>query len=241
MAASADLLLIPSALPTRRTKVLVAEDNPDMTLLIQAYVTQQRLIDMVLLDLDFAVNGVEAVQMRQQKNYDLVLMDIEMPVMDGYTATKEIRAWERATGAPRIPILALTAHELQGGTESLEAGCDGHLSKPIEREHLIAVISKFTERPQDAREELISEMIAARRPAYLANRRLDASKLWTAFYKQDFPACQTIGHKCKGTGNGYGFPEITRLGAAIEQAARALDAIALKDAISCYEACLDKA
>ena len=71
-----------------------------------------------------------------------------MPIMDGYTATREIRAWETAQRMPRVPIVALTAHALSGASaESIEAGCDGHLTKPVERNDLVEAIARFAKRP----------------------------------------------------------------------------------------------
>lgn len=71
-----------------------------------------------------------------------------MPIMDGYTATREIRAWEAAHLAPHVPIVALTAHALNGAsTDSHGAGCDGHLTKPVEQNDLIDAIAKFAKGP----------------------------------------------------------------------------------------------
>jgi len=211
------------------TRVLLVEDNAENMILLRAY------LENISLALDFASNGLEALEKRQHGSYDLVLMDIQMPVMDGYTATREIRAWERDRGVPRVPIVALTAHALSGASaESMEAGCDGHITKPVERNDLIAAIAKFAKRPirQSA---AVPEPIAARRPAFLANRWLDLAKMRDALAARDFAAIQTIGHNCKGIGTGYGFPDISQLGAAIEKGAKALDADELKESIREFE------
>ena len=89
---------------TAGTKLLVAEDNPENVILIQAY------LDGLPLSLDFAANGVDAFEKRKCSHYDLILMDVQMPVMDGYQATTEIRRWEEEQCSSRIPIVALTAH-----------------------------------------------------------------------------------------------------------------------------------
>ncbi len=90
-------------------------------------------------------NGQEALEKFQQGFYDLILMDIQMSIMDGYQATREIRRWEESEGRKRTPILALTAHALKGDAEkSIEAGCDGHLTKPIRKQVLLEAIDHFT-------------------------------------------------------------------------------------------------
>jgi hypothetical protein len=86
------------------------------------------------------------------------------------------------------------------------------------------------ERPREPR-EAIPAAIVARRPDFLANRRLDVEKMWDALARKDFAAIQHIGHNSKGIGAGYGFPEISRIGAAIETAAKARDVIEMENAI----------
>jgi PAS domain S-box-containing protein len=216
-------------------RILLVEDNPENVILLRAY------LDTPSLSLHFASNGVEAVEKRKKKAYDLILMDIQMPVMDGYTATREIRAWERAEGKEPIPIVALTAHALSGASaESIEAGCDGHLTKPVERDDLLASIFKFAKAPTRPLDPL-SERIASRRPAFIENRWLDLSKMRNALSTRDFTTIQHIGHNCKGIGNGYGFPEISNVGSNVECAARALDFKEVEKSIGEFEKCIQMA
>jgi signal transduction histidine kinase/HPt (histidine-containing phosphotransfer) domain-containing protein len=217
------------------TRILLVEDNPENVILLRAY------LENLSLSIDLASNGVEAVTRRQQGEYDLVLMDVQMPVMDGYTATREIRSWEAVTGARRVPIVALTAHALSGAAgESAEAGCDAHLTKPLERTDLIEAIAKFAVRPV-MRAESISDLIQSRRPAFLANRWLDLEKMRSGLAAQDFAAIQKIAHNCKGIGKGYGFPQIGEIGASIEKAAKALDPSQILQCIGQFERCLHNA
>jgi CheY-like chemotaxis protein/nitrogen-specific signal transduction histidine kinase/HPt (histidine-containing phosphotransfer) domain-containing protein len=193
------------------TRVLVAEDNEESLILLQAYLEGQDL------NLDVASNGVEAAAKRRTGEYDLILMDIQMPVMDGYTATREIRAWEQARHRNPVPIVAVTAHALAGAVaESLEAGCDGHLSKPIERKDLIDTIARYAA-PR------ISPAIEALVPKFLAGRQNDLIRVREAMAAGDFRAIARIGHDCKGIGAGFGFPNITVAGAALETAAKSAD------------------
>ncbi len=95
--------------------------------------------------MDIVEDGNQAVEKIQSgKNYDLVLMDIQMPGMDGLQATKQIRAWEKEQECKRTPILALTAHAMEGDEDkSLAAGCDGHITKPITKRKLLDLIDQF--------------------------------------------------------------------------------------------------
>jgi PAS domain S-box-containing protein len=116
----------------RRPRVLLAEDAEANILLIQAYLTQEPV------DLDVVENGRLAVEQFKTHNYDLVFMDVQMPDMDGHSATREIRRWEKECGLPPKPIIALTAHALQEEVEkSIEAGCTAHLTKPVRRKTIL--------------------------------------------------------------------------------------------------------
>jgi len=96
------------------------------------------------VDVDVAVNGAEALEQLQRQNYDLVLMDIQMPIMDGYETTQRIRAMGGRYQS--IPIVAMTAHALEGDSnKSLEAGMDYHVSKPFEPDEFISLIVRFIE------------------------------------------------------------------------------------------------
>ena len=213
-------------------RILVVEDNPENQILVEAY------LDGLGLIVEFANNGVEGVHKSQHSVWDLILMDIQMPIMDGYTATREIRLWQSNHGLPPVPIVALTAHALSGASqESSDAGCDGHLTKPLDRGDLLRAIAKFARKPA-SRLNSIEDAIRARRPAFLSNRRRDLERLLAAVASQDFSTVQSIGHDCKGTGTPYGFPEISRLGLAIETAARSQDLEQVTASIREFEQCL---
>ncbi|MBF0371027.1 MAG: transporter substrate-binding domain-containing protein [Magnetococcales bacterium] len=118
-------------------EILLVEDSQDNRTLILTYLKKTPW------GITIAIDGQKALERVKAGGIDLVLMDIQMPVMDGYTATREIRAWEQQEGAPRLPILALSAHALESEKrKSLEAGCDDHLVKPIKKKHLIQAIQE---------------------------------------------------------------------------------------------------
>ena len=125
----------PAAGPVRPLHVLVAEDNPVNQLLATKLL--QKLGHTVVT----ASNGVEALRLLDRTTPDVILMDVQMPEMDGFETTAAIR--QREAGGPRVPIVALTAHALQGYREQcLQAGMDGYLTKPIKLDELSAALTR---------------------------------------------------------------------------------------------------
>ena len=89
-----------------------------------------------------AENGSLAVEAAATQNYNLILMDLEMPEMDGLEATRQIRLHETLSGTPRIPIVAVTAHALLGYREKcLQSGCTGYMAKPVRKDILLATVA----------------------------------------------------------------------------------------------------
>ena len=116
-------------------RILVAEDNSISTKVIRG------MLSKLNLKPDTASNGEEALASIKAQPYDLVLMDCEMPIMDGFEATARLRAWEASEGRPRTPVVALTAHILSEHRErAREAGMDGHMAKPVEMSQLRELI-----------------------------------------------------------------------------------------------------
>jgi len=118
----------------REHRILVAEDSPDNQLMIKTLLKGESFV------IDFANDGAEAIRMGTSNNYDLILMDIQMPIMDGYAATRHLRKMGVNT-----PILALTAHaSTDDRNRCLAAGCNNYLTKPISIDHLQNVIRSYT-------------------------------------------------------------------------------------------------
>ena len=93
------------------------------------------------LKIDLAPDGRSAVNMAAQNSYDLVLMDVQMPALDGHAATREIRLAEQAAGRQATPILALSANAMVSDQQaSMDAGCNGHLAKPLSKSTLLAAL-----------------------------------------------------------------------------------------------------
>jgi two-component system, sensor histidine kinase and response regulator len=131
------------ALPLIRARVLMAEDNG------VNQVVARNMLKVMGCSFDIVQNGREAFEAVQKGGYDIVLMDCQMPVMDGYDATRAIRQWE-ATHRPSdaghmpIPIVALTANALVGDAETcLAAGMNDHLAKPYSRKQLTSVMARW--------------------------------------------------------------------------------------------------
>lgn len=121
-----------------KTHILLVEDET-----INQLVTRHQL-ESWELQVSIAANGAEAIQMYKQHQYSLILMDIQMPVMDGITATRKIRVLESGTGN-HIPIIAFTAAVLMGDRERfLAAGMDDYIAKPIDMQNLYEIIQKHT-------------------------------------------------------------------------------------------------
>jgi CheY-like chemotaxis protein len=122
--------------------ILLVEDTEDNRLLALAYLksTPHRVVS--------AENGVKAVETYKAAGaggFDMVLMDMQMPVMDGYAATREIRQVEQAMHWPHTPIIALTAYALSEETDAaLKAGCDDYLTKPIKKATLLDAVARHS-------------------------------------------------------------------------------------------------
>lgn len=130
----------PLTASTRALRILLVEDSPDNQLLVRAYLKQPDYF------LDVAEHGAVALDKFKSVHYDVILMDMQMPVMDGYAATKAIRSWERDHDLPPTPIIALTALALkEEGVRILEAGCNTHLTKPVKKSTLMEVLRAYRE------------------------------------------------------------------------------------------------
>ena len=118
-------------------RILMAEDNK----VNQAVVS--RILERAGHSVAIAVNGQEAAEMYLAGGFDLVLMDVHMPVLDGFEATARIREMERSKGT-HTPLIALTANAMDGDRERcLRAGMDGYISKPVRSDELLDTIAQF--------------------------------------------------------------------------------------------------
>ena len=127
---------------TGSPRILIVDDSVENRLLLRVFLKQETV------SVDEAVDGMQAVEQVLAARYDLVLMDVHMPVLDGLEATRRIRDAEARSGRARTPILALTADDTAEDRErSARAGCDAHLVKPITRESLREVLARWIPAP----------------------------------------------------------------------------------------------
>jgi len=220
-------------------RLLVAEDGEDNRALLQYFLRGEPVI------VQFAENGQAAVDLvLGGSEFDLIFMDLDMPVLDGYAATAKIREWQGSQGICATPIIALSAHALEELVRaSLEAGCNAHLAKPVERAVLIDTLYRYTaagqavkvaetvqlidavkpiEPPGETAEELAPE-IAALVPQYLASKWQQLEDARERLLEHDLEPVRRFGHNLRGTGRGYGFPPLEKIGKELEAAATACE------------------
>jgi len=211
--------------------ILLVEDSSDNRTITMAFLkdTPYRV--------EIAENGAMAYEKFTAGHYDLVLMDRQMPVMDGLTATRAIREWEQANHRPPMPIIALTASALKGDQEKfVAAGCTAYLTKPIKQEVLLQTIKEHSvatppsSKAESSRIDTILVRVNPRFadliPAFLQNRRQDVTAILSALDRRDFETVESLGHGMKGAGGSWGFQAITDIGAALEQAGESADTAA---------------
>ena len=128
-------------IPLQNRRLLVVEDN-----LVNQQVARGRL-ERMGFDVHVAENGAAALEMLNREHYDLIFMDCQMPVLDGYQATRRIRETEQRTTGRRIPIVAMTAHAMSGDREQcIRAGMDDYVSKPFRTEELKSILERWLKR-----------------------------------------------------------------------------------------------
>lgn len=218
----ADIIAIPNNIPDQPLpqlsggKVLLVEDGD----------TNRRMIQLLLkranLDADVAVNGQEGMEKVIAGSYDVVLMDMQMPIKDGYTATRELREM-----GYKLPIVALTAHAMEGDRQKcLDVGCSDYLTKPIGEERLIRKLAEYlpnpnTDRSHDDPKEAL-KMVPVRScldyddPDYreiIESFKTDVvtrvSRMRELADQQNYEGLRIAAHWLKGTGGTAGFDQFT--------------------------------
>lgn len=207
--------------PRARYRILVAEDNP----------VNQKVLQLQLEKLGYraetAADGRAALELFKKKPYDLVLMDCQMPTMDGYQATEEIRRWEDKKR--RTPVVAVTANATEEDRARCRAaGMDDYLTKPLTTEALAAALSRWdvSVDPETLQglKDLGEEGFPALREEFLRQTHEQIAALRQAVVGVDWKEVRAAAHKIKGTGGTFGALRLQRLSRWVEDAADRKDA-----------------
>lgn len=233
------------SIPLTNRRILVVDDGD----------TNRKLVQLILrragAQVTTAENGLEGMHTVNRENPELILMDMQMPVMDGYSATRQLRA-EGLT----LPIIALTAHAMKGDEEKcIEAGCSAYLTKPVDAERVVAIVSEWLSKtespapmiddeepaeppvapeihstlPLDDAEfcEIVIEFVDRLRDKLIEMRRVHSLAGWSQL--------TSLAHWLKGAGGTAGFQDLTEPSRELEQAAKDSDAAACNMWLSTLE------
>jgi CheY-like chemotaxis protein/HPt (histidine-containing phosphotransfer) domain-containing protein len=229
----------------RRVSILLAEDN-----MVNQKITLRILEKKLGLLADVVNNGREAIESLERYDYDLVLMDCQMPEIDGYEAARIIRDESSSVRNHRIPIIAMTANAMNGDREKcLNAGMDDYISKPINRQEFTNVIKRYlkngreqqlspsslpdVKEPRKAKQESIPEIIYSEYAddadlvelidEFAAGLEVDVESMREALESGDLDGLRRLAHQMKGAGGSYGYPMLTGAAMRLEGAAKAED------------------
>ncbi len=212
--------------------ILLVDDNEDNRNLLCLYLRNTPFT------LKSAENGRDAVELFKKTHFDIVFMDLEMPIMDGYEATRQLRKWEESEKLAATPIVALTAHAfVRFKKKCMEAGCNDYLTKPVRRNTLINCISKHLQMDTTPSQDVpeiqpdnndpatirLNHKIKKLIPRFLSNKKEDAKQLLHSLEAGDFEALIQQAHTIKGTSWMYGFKYLGDTCLELEQAAKAKD------------------
>ncbi len=185
--------------------VLVAEDTPLLQALLGHMLKKYGVQVLV------ANNGQEAVEIALQQQVDLILMDMQMPEMDGIEATRILRSTSYSA-----PIVALTANVMDDHRQRfLEAGANGFLAKPIDQQAIIEHLEQYLEPSEENGEDVDeTESFVTEEAEELFRHELilNANKLQDALFIDDLSSIQQIAHKLKGVGSSFGYDELSKMG-----------------------------
>ena len=221
-----DIHASPKKLPTfRGSKILLVEDNP-----VNQRVAQRTLQNLAA-EVTIANNGAEALERIRAVDFDAVLMDCQMPVMDGFTATQRIRDLEAQQGTRRLPIIALTANVMSEDRERcIAAGMDAHLGKPIEPAQVIEALSRFLKTPaaepavdRKALRELTggdAEFERELAETFVASGDQCLAEIMAALKVSDYDTVRKRAHSLKGASANIHARELSHAASSLENAAR---------------------
>jgi two-component system cell cycle sensor histidine kinase/response regulator CckA len=226
-------------------KILYADDDESVRGLVR------EILEPHGCEVEVCENGLLAVDKFQADHFDLVLLDLHMPVMDGLAAACAIRKWEDEQGRAPVPIIALTSADSQKDFDAtLNAGCSAHLTKPIRNESLLRMVDRYSlpdkqEKADDHMridkfEVTIDKDLQIEVPHYLHKRREDIAAIQDALGKHDYDAIRVRGNNMKDEGGSYGFEAIMQIGSNIESAAKGRSHIIIRRSVAELQHYLEK-
>jgi signal transduction histidine kinase/HPt (histidine-containing phosphotransfer) domain-containing protein len=229
----------------RSLRVLLVDDAEDNRLVIEVFLKHRgHALDMVS-------SGALAIERFRTERYDLILLDLHMPEMDGYAVAREIRLLEAQRGESPIPLLFLTADGLaETRIRTAAAGGTGFIAKPVDRDHLLDAIERAAAAAARGKQTPLTPPVldSGSRdaeverllPRYLTARRADVHALRVAIADGALETMRRLGHNMKGNGGSYGLPAISEIGEALEMAAERGDLAAAAEQVSRLEQFLDE-
>ncbi len=222
-------------------RILIAEDNEHNRKLMEA-ILQQYPVRM-----DFAENGQKALKMAKSGLFDLIFMDVRMPEMSGLEATKQLRSWEDENEMTPTPVIALTAQALEENRrESMEAGCNEHVTKPVRENLLVYTIRKYMSKPEEPVESdgpdsdsnpadpspdsplsdqpseegfvEVDQRFEDFVPEFLEDLRDKCTQIRERLEREEKQEISDLAHDMKGSAGSFGFDQLQTLCQRIEQA-----------------------
>ena len=208
----------------RPLRILLVDDAADVAVLVRAFLSGTQW------EVDVVSDGERAVAQATTERYDLLLMDIDLPGIDGATAAHAIRAADLARGVAPTPIVALTAFD----RAQADLPRDGGHSNAADVDAAPAAESS------DDVVRIEDPEIVPLVPEFLNKRRADVRTMRDLLAAQQFARIQSCAHKMKGTGRGYGFTTISRIGTELEEAAHNYDAARVASLVAELDAYLSR-
>ncbi len=187
--------------------VLVAEDTPELQLL------ERRTLELLGVQVTVANNGAEAVELAASHPFDLILMDMQMPVLDGIDATRQLRAQGVTT-----PVVALTANVMQKHRDAFyDAGCNGYLEKPFDKQALVKQLCNYLVAGSSMDIEISAPLNAYEKPmtTFVEGYEQYRMNLIVALSKKCWEEIDSIAYQVKGSGISYGYPDLSEQGGEI--------------------------
>ena len=198
---------------TLQGRVLLAEDSPDIRELVLLYIGETGV------DVEAVENGQQAVELAMEQDFDLILMDMQMPIMDGRDAIR----WLRKTGN-QIPIIALTANAMKEDVRQyMELGASGFLPKPIDKNQFKSMLGQYLPMSTHKAKRNVHNDIADLVEKFKRSLPDSIQQIKQALQSDDAEQLSFVAHTLKGLGGSFGYPEITRIAKILETNAKDYD------------------